>query len=82
MARVLDIVDTMERRVRNADYRVRQFPSLTELAAEMQANPRTVRKALQHLVQQGVLHRLPTGRISVLPQRGQSTLHVALLVPA
>ncbi len=82
MARVSAITDTLEQRVLNADYRARRFPSLTELSAELHANPRTVRKALLDLVRRGILHKLPSGRIAVAPEIPRAVRHLVLLAPA
>jgi DNA-binding LacI/PurR family transcriptional regulator len=83
MARYAQIAQALHTRIRHGDYRVREFPSLTALAVELGVNPRTVMKAVNELLDNGVLQRLSTGRIAVnedLHQPGER--HIVLLTPA
>jgi DNA-binding LacI/PurR family transcriptional regulator len=82
LAKYQVILDTLERRIKNGDYRVRQFPSFSDLADELHANHRTISKALTQLIDRGALVRLPTGRVAFRPSPTKKILHLAMLAPA
>lgn len=82
MLKYAKVAKTVARRIELGDYRLREFPSVVQLARELKINPRTVTKAVDELVEQGVLERDATGRVDVRRDPAQATLHVALLQPA
>lgn len=82
MARYVQIAKALQTRIRHGDYRVRDFPSLSELAGELGVNPRTICKAVNELLDDGILQRLPTGRIAVNEAIMSKDRHVVLLAPA
>jgi len=82
MARYAQIAKALHTRIRHGDYRVREFPSLSELAGELGVNPRTINKAVNELLDEGVLQRLSTGRIAINEALPTEARHIALLVPA
>lgn len=71
----------LERRIRYGDYLVNSIPTERELASEIGVSRMTARKAVQGLIEDGLLSREPNGRITV-GERGRSKLQVAFLVPS
>ncbi|MEX1017420.1 MAG: substrate-binding domain-containing protein [Phycisphaeraceae bacterium] len=82
MAKSVDIAEVVIQRIRQGDYRLRPFPSINQLAENLRSNPRTVTKAVDDLVKQGVLRRTSTGRLHIRADGRNQTLQVALLQPA
>ena len=82
MARYAQIAKALHTRIHHGDYRVREFPPLSELASELGVNPRTVGKAVNELLGDGILQRLSTGRITVNDGSKLQGGHLALLAPA
>lgn len=82
MLKYAKIAKTVARRIELGDYRLRQFPSVVQLARELGINPRTVTKAVDELIQQGVLERDAAGRVDIRRDPEQATMHLALLQPA
>jgi len=82
MLKYARVARTVARRIEQGDYRMREFPSVAQLARELGINPRTVTKAVDELVEQGVLYRDVTGRIDIRRDTQNSSLHIALLQPA
>jgi DNA-binding LacI/PurR family transcriptional regulator len=80
------IVETLEKRVRHGDYALKPFPTDAELAAEMEVNRITSRKAIQRLIDLGLLSRQSNGRVSVVRRldhdKDPSSLLLAFLHPA
>ncbi len=82
LAKYLEIAARLEKRIRHGDYRLRGFPSHSELVAEFGANSRTISKALGELVERGYLAREPSGRVSPVGPNPNSALHLGLIAPA
>lgn len=82
MLKYARVARTVARRIEQGDYRLRDFPSVAQLARELGINPRTVTKAVDELVEQGVLRRDVTGRIDIRRDTQSDVLHIALLQPA
>lgn len=81
MSKSAEIAALVTRRIRQGDYRLRRFPSVLQLARDLQANPRTVTKAVDALVEQGVLRRSRTGRIAIHREASKKVLQVAFVQP-
>lgn len=79
MPKYLQIAGLLEDRVSHGDYLAKPIPSETELADELQANRRTVRKAVQQLIQRGRLTRQTNGRLALPEAAENAALHLALI---
>lgn len=84
MAKSANIVTLLSRRIQHGDYALKALPSELKLSAEFDVSRFTIRKALNELLDQGVLLRLPNGRLAVNRQRenGLSGLQIAFLQPS
>jgi len=82
VAKIRQVANDLRTRFEHGDYRVREFPSVATLAKELQVNERTVRKALEELVKQGIIDEMPAAQTE--PKRGSSngTLYIAMLIPS
>lgn len=71
-------------RIRRGDYAVRDLPTETELANEIGTSRTTARRALLHLMDQGLLVRKPHGRLEInhADARAGGTRRIACLAPA
>lgn len=78
----LGVAERIARRVRRGDYACQPVPSEQRLADETGVSRMTLRKAVDRLVQQGVLQRRPNGRIGIANGRGAAKAQIALLAPA
>lgn len=82
----IEVADRLAARIRRGDYHLHELPAERELAVEAGVSYTTARKAVQHLVEQGILHRLANGRASPPPAGTGGTqdapAQVALLTPA
>ncbi len=82
----IDVADRYAARIRNGDYHLHELPAERELAVEAGVSYTTVRKAVQRLVDDGLLYRQPNGRAAVRPVEdgGKRTApaQIALLTPA
>jgi DNA-binding LacI/PurR family transcriptional regulator len=80
----LKVADRLSNRIRSGDYRVHGVPAERELASQVGVSYTTVRKATQHLLNAGLLYRLPNGRLAAhsASEPGSSLKQVAMLVPA
>jgi DNA-binding transcriptional regulator YhcF (GntR family) len=73
----------VEERVASGSYVFRNLPSEMELAAETGVSRMTARKALQHLIDKGVLIRPRHARVQICPEYRQARpMQVAFLMPA
>lgn len=81
MAKYHDIAQAIQARIEHGDYRLRGFPSYADLVTELGVNSRTVTRALATLVDQGVLERQSTGRLSVRAQNETRERIVGVLMP-
>ena len=79
MPKYQQIVTMLEDRVAHGDYLAKPIPSETELAQELQINRRTLRKAVQELLDDGRLIRQPNGRLALPAATQKSGMNIALL---
>ncbi len=82
MAKYSKVAEMVAQQLERGDYRLRRFPSINQLAKEMSINPRTISKAVDELVRQGMLKRDDTGRVAVSTRFQNKIVHIALLHPA
>lgn len=82
----MQVAERFAQRIRKGDYHLRELPSERELAAEVGVSYLTARKAVQALVNQGLLRRQANGRAAVhsVAAAGQpaAPAQIALLTPA
>jgi len=82
----IDVADRLAARIRNGDYHLNELPAERELAVEAGVSYATARKAVQTLVEKGILRRLPNGRAAPLPAvngtHNATPAQIALLTPA
>jgi DNA-binding LacI/PurR family transcriptional regulator len=64
----------MEERIRRGDYALRDLPTELELASEFGASRKTARRAIQRLLEKGIVHRKPYGRLTVNQKHAQLQL--------
>jgi DNA-binding LacI/PurR family transcriptional regulator len=81
----ISIAERLSRRIRAGDYHLQPLPAERELAAEVGVSHATARKAVQRLLDKGLLFRLENGRLSV--NRGNRSARkvdqqIVLLAPA
>jgi LacI family transcriptional regulator len=78
------IAERLSHRIKNGDYHLHGVPAERELASQVGVSYMTVRKAVQVLLDRGLLTRLPNGRLAVRSRDdvNAATKHVALLAPA
>ncbi|HCE46346.1 MAG TPA: hypothetical protein DET40_22600 [Lentisphaeria bacterium] len=60
------VAERLAERITKGDYTVNGFPSERKLADEMGVTQKTARKAIQQIVDEGLVHRLPNGRLKVM----------------
>lgn len=77
-AKYLELVRVLERRVQAGDYALEQMPSERKLAAELGVSHMTARRAVQHLIETGLIKRNSTHSRSA---SAKSKLKIACLVP-
>lgn len=78
------IAERLSHRIKSGDYHLHGVPAERELAAQVGVSYMTVRKAIQLLLERGLLTRLPNGRLAVSngDDPGTTRKQVALLAPA
>lgn len=79
-----EIVDRIEKQLLRGDHRLMPIPGSETLARQMGVSYLTARRAIQELVQKGVLYRQPGGRVMVNQDRiaAKVPLQTAFLAPA
>lgn len=65
MTKYTQFSEVMEARIRRGDYVVRELPTELELAREFGASRKTARRAVQELLQKGIVIRKRSGRLAV-----------------
>ena len=83
-AKYIEIADIVHQRVLRGDYTVNPFPGQPTLAKELGVSYLTARKAVERLIQQGVLSREYNGRVKIVEQSntsGNTPLNIAFLTP-
>jgi LacI family transcriptional regulator len=80
----LRVAERLSHRIRSGDYHIHGVPAERDLASEVGVSYTTIRKATQHLLDVGLLYRLPNGRLAVNSgaEPGAAQKQVALLAPA
>lgn len=81
MSKSNQVLSILERRIRHGDYLGQDLPAERELALEIGVSRMTARKAVQRLVESGLLQRQPNGRVAVSKGKEEGALRVAFLVP-
>lgn len=79
--KVEQIQRLLERRILHGDYQGRNIPTERELAVEVGVSRMTARKAVQRLVDRGLLLRQPNGRVEAGPGV-TDRLRIAFLAPS
>jgi len=80
----VNVAERLSHRIKSGDYQISGVPAERDLAAEVGVSYTTVRKAVQRLIDAGLLYRQLNGRLAV-NSRGDSAaaqMQVALLAPA
>jgi DNA-binding LacI/PurR family transcriptional regulator len=75
-------VQTIEKRIAYADHIVAGIPSERQLAEELGLSRNTVRIAVQHLIEKGILFRQDNGRLNVAPTEGPKFRTLCFLAPS
>ncbi|CAN5367914.1 hypothetical protein BH10PLA1_BH10PLA1_01570 [soil metagenome] len=80
----LRVAERLSLRIRSGDYHLNGVPAERDLANEVGVSYTTIRKATQHLLDAGLLYRLPNGRLAVnsSAEPGAAQKQIALLAPA
>jgi len=83
MSKFASIIELLEARIKRGDYAVAELPAEGKLAEDIGVARLTARKAVNHLVEKGVLFRLPNGRAAISRQTRKSgmPLQLAFLAP-
>lgn len=72
----------MTDRILRGDYHVNGIPAERNLATEFNVSYLTARKAVQELLQNGLVSRMPNGRLEISKKDDEKQLHIALLALA
>jgi len=82
-SKYIGIAQMLEARVRRGDYALRKLPSENELAEETGVSRMTARRALMHLMDEGILVRRPHGRLEIAsgPDVNATAHQIAFLMP-
>lgn len=82
----IHVAERLSRRIKAGDYHLQPLPAERELAVEVGVSHATARKAVQVLLDQGLLYRMENGRLAVRgsgdPDDRRVDPQIALLVPA
>ncbi len=62
----IQIAELIRRRIKNGDYSFSDLPGAQKLALETGVSYLTARQAVQYLINDGILHRLSTGRLEIV----------------
>lgn len=78
------VAERLSRRIKSGDYHLHGVPAERQLATQVGVSYMTARKAVQRLLDAGLLHRLANGRLAVRGngEEGHARKQVALLAPA
>ena len=82
MTKIKQIQSILERRIRHGDYLLTGLPAERELSREVGASRMTARKAIERLMEKGLLERQPNGRLVVRRDVTEGLLTFAFLVPS
>jgi DNA-binding LacI/PurR family transcriptional regulator len=78
----LQVAEAISQRLRNGDYLLHDFPGERKIALELGVSYLTGRRAIQHLIEKGVLPQRPSGRAVVRRSTGEHALNIAFVQPA
>jgi len=76
------IAERLSDRILRGDYHVNGIPAERNLATEFDVSYLTARKAIQELLQNGIVSRMPNGRLEISKNVSEKQLHIALLALA
>ncbi len=65
MPKYTEFSELIEARIKRGDYVIRELPTEIELATELGASRKTARRAMQDLLEKGIVVRKPYGRLAV-----------------
>jgi DNA-binding LacI/PurR family transcriptional regulator len=82
MTKIRQIQSILERRIRHGDYLLTGLPAERELSREVGASRMTARKAIERLMEKGLLERQPNGRLTICRDVTEGLLTFAFLVPS
>jgi LacI family transcriptional regulator len=83
MAKIKQLQTILEHRIRHGDYLLTGLPTERKLSEEIGASRMTTRKAVERLVEKGLLQRKPNGRLTVRKDvAADSLVTFAFLVPS
>jgi DNA-binding LacI/PurR family transcriptional regulator len=82
MTKIKQIQSILERRIRHGDYLLTGLPAERELSREVGASRMTARKAIERLMEKGLLERQPNGRLTIRRDLNARLLTLAFLVPS
>jgi LacI family transcriptional regulator len=82
MTKAKQIQNILERRIRHGDYLLMGLPPERELSAEVGASRMTIRKAIEPLVEKGLLERQTNGRLAIGKDAINGLATFAFLVPS
>lgn len=83
-AKYIEIAEILRQRIVRGDYAVNPIPGQPSLAKELGVSYLTARKAVEKLIQEGVLEREYNGRVQIASKAhasGTSPLNIAFLTP-
>jgi DNA-binding LacI/PurR family transcriptional regulator len=82
MTKIKQIQSILERRIRHGDYLLTGLPAERELSREVGASRMTARKAIERLMEKGLLQRQPNGRLTIKRDITETQAIFAFLVPS
>jgi DNA-binding LacI/PurR family transcriptional regulator len=82
MSKMKEIQRILEERVHRGDYFLRDLPAERVLSEEVGASRATTRKAIERLMEKGLLERQPHGRLAIKKSTTANLATFAFLVPS
>jgi DNA-binding LacI/PurR family transcriptional regulator len=82
MTKIKQIQSILERRIRHGDYILTGLPAERELSREVGASRMTARKAIERLMEKGLLERQSNGRLTIRRDVSERSLTFGFLVPS
>src|SRR5262245_57069621 len=82
MSKYTEIVHFLEGRITRGDYALNELPPEGQLADELGVARATARKAVNDLIRQGLLVRLPNGRAALNRKKKSVPANFTFLTPA
>ncbi len=84
-SKYIAVAERLSRRILNGDYHIHGIPAERDLALDVGVSHMTARKALLKLLDDGLLYRLPNGRLDICANGHSDRIvqtQIALLAPA